>query len=81
MLGALPIWKDESDQQLALDELERDAHATSTRESNESRLRTLHRALDAWGLDPFPLATLGSSLCSHAKEGEAQVRRFLPLAV
>ena len=54
MAGALPAWKDELDQQRALAELERDAHAPSTRESNESRLRTLHRALDAWGLEPFP---------------------------
>ena len=54
LAGALPAWRDESDQQRALEELERDAHASSTRESNESRLRTLHRALDAWGMDPFP---------------------------
>ena len=54
MIGALPTWTGEADQLLALDELERDVYAASSRGPNESRLRTLHRALDAWGLDPFP---------------------------
>ena len=54
MMGMLPLWADDDDRWLALEALERDAHAASTRESMEAKLRTIHRALVGWGLVPFP---------------------------
>ena len=52
--GSMPTWAGDEDRLQALAELELDYHAASTRGSNESRLRHLHRALDGWGLEPFP---------------------------
>ena len=54
MMGMLPLWANDDDRWLALEALERDAHAASTRESMEAKLRTIHRALVGWGLVPFP---------------------------
>ena len=53
-MGMLPHWHNDDDRWLVLEALERDAHAASTRESMEAKLRTVHRALAGWGLVPFP---------------------------
>ena len=50
-----------------MEAFERDAWATSTREAAQAKLRTIHRALEPWGLTPFPpslytLRALGASL-------------------
>ena len=67
MLGALPMWRNDDDRWLAMEALERDALAASTRESMEAKLRTIRRALAGWGLEPFPptmwsLRALGATL-------------------
>ena len=53
-MGSLPLWRDNDDRWLALEALERDALAASTREAMEAKLRTIRRALAGWGLEPFP---------------------------
>ena len=53
-VGALPAWIDDDDRSRALAELDRDACAASSHAPYASRIRTLHRALDAWHLEPFP---------------------------
>ena len=53
-VGALPDWTDENDMARALAELDKDAYAASTHGPNASRIRTLFKALGAWGLTPFP---------------------------
>ena len=67
LLGALPLWRNDDDRWLALEALERDALAASTREAMEAKLRTIRRALAGWGLEPFPpsmwtLRALGATL-------------------
>ena len=67
MLGALPVWLCPDDRLDALEALERDSWATSTREAAQAKLRTVHRALEPWGLLPFPptlrtLRALGATL-------------------
>ena len=53
-MGTLPHWRNDDDRWLALEALERDAHAAPTRESMEAKLHTIHHALAGWGLVPFP---------------------------
>ena len=60
MQGALPIWQGQADQDAALEALERDALAASTRESVMAKLRTIARALAGWRIPPFP-PTLSSA--------------------
>ena len=48
------MWRNDDDRWLALEALERDALAASTREAMEAKLRTTRRALAGWGLEPFP---------------------------
>ena len=50
--GALRPWADEADRRAALAELDHDAHAPSTLHAMEAKLRTIGRALAAWGLAP-----------------------------
>ena len=54
VMGALPLWRNNDDRWLALEALERDALAASTREAMEAKLRTIRRALAGWGLEPLP---------------------------
>ena len=69
MLGTLPQWACEEDRLAALQEFERDAHSASTREAMHAKLRTVDRALAAWGLDPYPLALLASGARGHLEAG------------
>ena len=48
-LSSLREWRQE-----ALDELEKDRSADTTRSSDESRWRTILKILSSWGLEPFP---------------------------
>ena len=54
MVGSLPQWCDADDQLAALEALDRDFYAASTREAVQAKLRTVRRALSAWQLSPFP---------------------------
>ena len=56
MMGILPHWRNDDDRWLALEALERDAHAASTRESTEAKLRTIiARSRDGgWCHSPRP---------------------------
>ena len=67
MIGALPQWTGPDDRLAALESLERDIYAASTREAVAAKLRTVRRALGAWGLAPFPptletIQALGATL-------------------
>ena len=64
-MGALPVWQGRDDQDAALEALERDALAASTRESVHAKLRTVGRALAGWGISPFP-PSLSSLRALHA---------------
>ena len=54
MVGALPRWLSDEERLEALEAYERDALAASTREAVQAKLRTVHRALALWNLQPFP---------------------------
>ena len=54
MMGSLPTWQSRIDQDEALEALERDALAASTRESMQAKFRTVGRALAGWGISSFP---------------------------
>ena len=67
MVGALPRWLSDEERLEALEAYERDALAASTREAVQAKLRTVHRALALWNLQPFPptasaLRALGATL-------------------
>ena len=82
LLGALPLWRNDDDRWLALEALERDALAASTREAMEAKLRTIRRALAGWGLEPFPPVHVdGEGAWRDAKGGWLPLGSVVPLVV
>ena len=81
MLGTLPQWRNEADRQAALEALERDAHAASTREAMHAKLRTVGRALAGWGLPMFPHVIFDPSVGIHVETGRIPTLRLVPLAL
>ena len=66
-IGALPSWAGPDDRLAALEALERDVYAASTREAVAAKLRTVRRAIGSWGMAPYPpslqtIQALGATL-------------------